>query len=61
MSGKGSSPRPFSVSRDKFTENWDRIFNKKPESKQSADTELRKQALDELVAEAQRMGMYDEK
>jgi hypothetical protein len=31
MSGKGSSPRPFSVDRKKFEENWDRIFNKKQE------------------------------
>jgi hypothetical protein len=57
MSGKGSSPRPFSVSQDKFAENWDRIFVKKPES----DVKLREQALDELVAEAQQMGMYDDK
>ena len=28
MSGKGSSPRPFSVSQDKFAENFDRIFRK---------------------------------
>lgn len=29
--GKGSSPRPFSVSKDKFSENWDRIFKKDKE------------------------------
>lgn len=29
--GKGSSPRPFSVDRKKFEDNWDRIFNKKNE------------------------------
>lgn len=28
MSGKGSKPRPFSVSKEKFSENWDAIFNK---------------------------------
>jgi hypothetical protein len=28
MSGKGSSPRPFSVSKNVFDENWNRIFNK---------------------------------
>lgn len=27
--GKGSSPRPYSVNREKFAENWDRIFQKK--------------------------------
>ena len=28
MSGKGSSPRPFSVSQNKFADNFDRIFRK---------------------------------
>ena len=27
--GKGSKPRPLSVPRKKFDENWDRIFGKK--------------------------------
>lgn len=26
MNGKGDKPRPFTVSRDKFEDNWDRIF-----------------------------------
>ena len=29
MSGKGSSPRPFSVDRRTFEDNWDKIFGKK--------------------------------
>ena len=29
MSGKGSKPRPFSVSQDEFKNNWDEIFAKK--------------------------------
>lgn len=29
--GKGSKPRPLSVSRDKFKDNWDNIFKKKEE------------------------------
>jgi len=29
MSGKGSKPRPFSVDKKVFDENWDRIFGKK--------------------------------
>ena len=33
VAGKGSSPRPFSVDRKKFEENWDRIFSKKKEEK----------------------------
>jgi len=27
MNGKGSSPRPFSVSHEVFSDNWRRIFN----------------------------------
>jgi hypothetical protein len=34
MSGKGSKPRPLSVPRKKFDENWERIFGKKREKKQ---------------------------
>lgn len=29
MSGKGSSPRPFSVDRETFEHNWDVIFANK--------------------------------
>jgi hypothetical protein len=29
MSGKGSQARPFSVDRDTFSDNWDRIFSKR--------------------------------
>lgn len=29
MSGKGSRPRPYSVDRKTFENNWDRIFGKK--------------------------------
>lgn len=28
MSGKGSSPRPFSVTQDEYAKNFDRIFRK---------------------------------
>lgn len=34
MSGKGSKPRPFSVDRKTFEDNWDRIFNKKKKSQE---------------------------
>lgn len=33
MSGKGSKPRPLSVPRKKFDENWDRIFGKGKQKK----------------------------
>jgi hypothetical protein len=29
MNGKGSKPRPFSVSQEEFQKNWDEIFVKK--------------------------------
>lgn len=29
MSGKGSTPRPFSVPRKTFDKNWNQIFGKK--------------------------------
>lgn len=29
MSGKGSLPRPYSVSQQEFGDNWDRIFRSK--------------------------------
>jgi len=29
MNGKGSKPRPFSISQDEFKNNWDEIFAKK--------------------------------
>ena len=28
MSGKGSKPRPFTINREHFVENWDMIFSK---------------------------------
>ena len=30
MNGKGSKPRPISIPRKKFAENWDAIFKPKP-------------------------------
>ena len=49
MSGKGSKPRPYSVDRDTFDNNWDRIFNK--QNKQE-------QALQEMVRISEEMGDY---
>jgi hypothetical protein len=34
MSGKGSKPRPLSVPRKQFDDNWERIFGKKKQPKQ---------------------------
>ncbi len=37
MSGKGSRPRPFSVSQEEFGNNFDRIFGKKKEMTPSVE------------------------
>ena len=36
MSGKGSAPRPFSVSQDEYSNNFDKIF-RKPNPKEVED------------------------
>jgi hypothetical protein len=40
--GKGSKPRPFSVSQEEFDNRWEAIFSKKdkPADEQSADEEI---------------------
>jgi len=43
MNGKGDSPRPLSVKKQEFDNNWDRIFN----------------TADELTAFSQEIGLYD--
>ena len=35
--GKGSRPRPYSVDKKKFDDNWDRIFGKKEEKDKKKD------------------------
>jgi hypothetical protein len=45
MSGKGSKPRPLSVPRKTFEDNWDRIFGKKEKTPQDENKKT-KQKLD---------------
>lgn len=33
MNGKGSAPRPKTVSQETWSKNWDKIFGKKKEKK----------------------------
>ena len=35
--GKGSAPRPYSVSQEQFSNNWDAIFGKKKKPDYEAD------------------------
>ena len=37
--GKGSRARPKSVSQQQFSDNWDRIFNKKKENGKTKEKE----------------------
>lgn len=37
MNGKGSRPRPFSVSGEEYASNWERTFGKKDESSQKQE------------------------
>jgi len=41
--GKGSSPRPYSVDKKTFDDNWDRVFNrKKPTVQEQFDQAIMK-------------------
>lgn len=57
--GKGSAPRPFSVSNEEYANRWDAIFGR---DKMSEITEKakRERALDEMVRVSQELGLYDE-
>jgi len=51
--GKGSKPRPISVSDLEYASRWDAIFATDQKAKQE-------RALDEMVRISQEMGLYDE-
>lgn len=51
--GKGSKPRPYSVTREEYDDRWDKIFSKDRKSKQE-------KALDDLVRITEDMGLYDD-
>jgi hypothetical protein len=65
--GKGSSPRPFSVSQEEYNNRWDAIFGR--DLKKEDNTGVQKneyydiitteEALDELVRINQELGLYD--
>jgi hypothetical protein len=52
--GKGSKPRPFSVSNEEYAKRWDAIFGK------DLEKDLREKALQQMVDENQRLGLYDD-
>ena len=55
--GKGSKPRPFSVSQQEYDNRWDNIFSR---DLKDEEKEKREKALDEMVRISQEMGLYDE-
>ena len=62
--GKGSSPRPFSVSYETYSNNYDNIF-RKPSQKEIEDekveleeNERHKASLDALIHENERLSLY---
>lgn len=48
MSGKGSSPRPFSVSQNEFAKNFDAIF-RKPDPKTIEDQQNEDEAFEQIA------------
>jgi len=69
--GKGSNPRPFSVSQETYANNYDRIFRKPSPQELEEDkaeqeefdrileeNKRRQAALDALVQENERLGLY---
>lgn len=74
--GKGSSPRPFSVSQKQFGDNYDAIFRKRSRKEieedkaeqeefdrilqENLERQKREKALDEMVRINQQLGLYDD-
>jgi hypothetical protein len=55
--GKGSKPRPFSVTQEEYDNRWDNIFSR---DLKDEEKDKREKALDEMVRISQEMGLYDE-
>lgn len=46
MNGKGSKPRPFSISYDQYADNWDNIFSQKAVVPVKTDEETKEQYIE---------------
>jgi len=51
--GKGSSPRPYSVSNEEYANRWDAIFGRDIKNDQE-------KALDNLVRISEELGLYED-
>lgn len=69
--GKGSNPRPLSVDRETFSNNWDKVFRKKTpkelddglaedEAFKLLERQRREKILEELVRINEELGLYDD-
>jgi hypothetical protein len=54
MTGKGSAPRPFSVSNEEYANRWDAIFGR------DLERQRREKALEEMVRVNEELGLYDD-
>ena len=54
--GKGSKPRPFSVTQDEYNNRWDTIFGRDLKKEE----ELKEKLMTQLETEADRLGLYNE-
>ena len=53
--GKGSKPRPFSVTQEEYDNRWDAIF-----ARDLRKEELKDKLMSQLEAESERLGLYNE-
>ena len=54
--GKGSKPRPFSVTQDEYNNSVDTIFGRDLKKEE----EFKEKSMTQLEAEADRLGLYNE-
>ena len=47
--GKGSSPRPFSVSQDEYNKRWDAIFGRDLEQEEEQESEIDEEGEDDSL------------
>lgn len=57
--GKGSKPRPLSISKQEYDMRWNTIFGRDRKD-DIEDKAKRERALDEMVRINQELGLYDE-
>ena len=57
--GKGSSPRPFSISEEEYAQKWERIFGKKDVEKmvEDANKYLANEVLNKKAEDARKLGL----